>query len=111
YSLADICDKRMTLDQTQVSSAPLVSLAHEFRRSIGPEIYQPPETTPDNDPLTAFKFEYQQYYPQMIDWTANRIIELVEQGVKPCEIAVLAPYLSDSLRFGLTYRLTTAAIP
>ncbi len=47
----------------------------------------------------------------MVEWTAARIIALVkEHHVEPRQIAVLAPYLSDSLRFGLTYRLNAAGI-
>jgi UvrD-like helicase family protein len=111
YRLADACETRLTMEDARVASPALVSLGNEFRRSLGPEVYQPPETNDDNDPLTAFQFAFNQYYPQMIDWTADRIIELIGQGVEPREIAVLAPYLNDSLRFGLTYRLNQANVP
>ncbi len=114
YGLAALCDSHITLEQPLVSSPALVALSHEFDRAINPGYVHPTEgdeALPEHDPLTAFRFEFHQYYPQMIDWTADRIIELVEQGVEPKEIAVLAPYLSDSLRFGLTYRLNAAGIP
>jgi hypothetical protein len=48
----------------------------------------------------------------MLDWVAGEIFDLVnEQGVPPGEIAVLAPYLSDALRFSLSFRLEELGIP
>jgi hypothetical protein len=42
----------------------------------------------------------------MLDWVADEISKLVmEESVPPGEIAVLAPFLSDSLRFSLIERL------
>jgi hypothetical protein len=46
------------------------------------------------------------FHPQMLDWVADEISRLVmEEEVPPGEIAVLAPFLSDSLRFSLIERL------
>ena len=43
--------------------------------------------------------------PQMLDWVASAVADLVnEQGVPPGEIVVLAPFLSDALRFSLAHR-------
>lgn len=115
YSLSELCDTRIVFDQPKVSSPALVSLAKEFERSLGPAFIPPTEAErkpePQADPLTAFQFEFHHYYPQMIDWIAGQIIDLVNRGVEPREIVVLAPYLSDSLRFGLTHRLREADIP
>jgi hypothetical protein len=42
------------------------------------------------------------FYPQMLRWAAREINRLVtEEGVKPGEIAVMAPFVSDALRFSL----------
>jgi hypothetical protein len=47
------------------------------------------------------------FYPQMLDAAITEIARLVnEQGIAPDQIAILAPYLSDRLRFGLTERLS-----
>jgi len=56
------------------------------------------------------KFEYHRFYPQMLDWVTECIVEQVEgQGTPPGEIVVLAPFLSDALRFSLMERLGIAA--
>jgi hypothetical protein len=110
YDLNKICNQRVTLTQPQISTPELVSLGFEFNRSIGPALSQPDEPLEAN-PLKAFTYDYHHYYPQMIDWTASEIIRLVKkEKVPPRQIAVLAPYLSDSLRFGLTYRLNAEGI-
>ena len=48
----------------------------------------------------------------MLDWVAERIAGLVfDQQVPPGEIVVLAPFLSDALRFSLTNRLAGLGVP
>jgi hypothetical protein len=42
------------------------------------------------------------FYPQMLEWAAGQIRTLIhDQGIAPGEIAVLAPFVSDALRFSL----------
>ena len=51
------------------------------------------------------------FHPQMLDWVADQISRLVmEEGLPPGEIAVLAPFLSDALRFSLSERLARYGI-
>ncbi len=50
------------------------------------------------------------YWTGMVDWVVNHIQELVGQGTHPREIAVLAPYVEDVLRFELMERLRPAGI-
>ena len=46
------------------------------------------------------------FHPQMLDWVADEVSRLVvAEGIPPGEIAILAPYLSDALRFALALRL------
>jgi hypothetical protein len=48
----------------------------------------------------------------MLDWLADRVSRLVhEDGLAPGNIAVLAPFLSDALRFALTEKLDEFGIP
>ena len=59
----------------------------------------------------AFITETHDYHPQMISWVVERIDSLVnQQGVSGGEIVVLAPYLSDALRFGLVEGLQARGI-
>ncbi|MCC6956764.1 MAG: hypothetical protein IT316_08220, partial [Anaerolineales bacterium] len=57
------------------------------------------------------EFVFGRFYPDMLDGTARAIAGLVENGVPAGEIVVLAPYLSDALRFALVERLAALDIP
>lgn len=57
-------------------------------------------------PPVGFRF-----FPQMIDWTVSEIRRLiVEEGVPSGEIAILAPFVSDAMRFSLQTRLSEVNI-
>ncbi len=61
---------------------------------------------------TAFTHLPACFYPEMVDQVCEVIKELVQKnGVAPQDIAVLAPFVSDSLRFSLMNRLEEASIP
>jgi len=55
--------------------------------------------------LNQVSVNFHPYYPQMISWVAQQIKNLIENGTSPHDIVVLAPFLSDSLRFLLTNEL------
>ena len=61
---------------------------------------------------TAFTHLPARFYPEMVDMVSSTIHQLVhEKQVAPGEIAVLAPFVSDSLRFSLMNRLEQYQIP
>lgn len=56
--------------------------------------------------------EYHRFYPEMLDWVANQVHDLVSSNrVRPSEIVILAPYVSDSLRFSVIQRLQDLHVP
>jgi hypothetical protein len=60
----------------------------------------------------VLRFEHYQYYPEMLGRVADDVSRLViEEGVPPAEIAILAPFLSDALRFHLTEALEGFDVP
>lgn len=60
----------------------------------------------------AFKFIGTRFYPEMIDEVAAEIARLIqEEGAAPADIAVVSPFLSDSLRHVLVHRLSGYGIP
>ncbi|HRJ45413.1 MAG TPA: hypothetical protein PL105_26160, partial [Caldilineaceae bacterium] len=57
-------------------------------------------------------YQIHRFYPQMIDWAVDEIEKLVtNEGIPPGGIAVLAPFVSDALRFSLQSRLEERGIP
>jgi len=113
YALKDHCQTRLTLQESFVSSPGLRGLSNRLARVLGRVSVSTEEAEPAPEEIRAsFSFEYQRFYPEMLDWVAMRIDHLVNrQNVPPGEIVVLAPFLSDALRFSLSYRLERLGIP
>ena len=51
--------------------------------------------------IEGISISHQRFFTEMIDWVSNEIARLVQSDVPPEQIAVLSPYMSDSLRFSL----------
>ncbi len=63
------------------------------------------------DPRPALITKAHRYHPEMVGWVVEQIDSLVNgQGLPPNEIVVLAPFLSDVLRFGLMNGLQARGI-
>ncbi|HEX8990180.1 MAG TPA: hypothetical protein VF784_00750, partial [Anaerolineales bacterium] len=72
-----------------------------------------PETTGEN-PSTALPIDVTRarFVPEMVGSVVAQVTALIaDQRVPPSEIVILAPVLSDSLRFAVTSRLEAASIP
>jgi DNA polymerase III delta prime subunit len=117
-ALADLCHERVALTESHVTSQEVAALgaalaADRLRRtpslppaSSRPESGKRARSAGKVDPREALRWETRRFHPQMLDWVAEEVSKLVrEEGVPPGEIAVLAPFLSDALRFSLTERL------
>ncbi len=97
--LRDVCDLRESFDASLVMQPSVRALGAKLAAQLGAE-----SDAADNnaDPRLALFTAAHRYHPQMVDWVAAEIGALVhERGVPPAEIVVLAPFMSDVLRFGL----------
>jgi hypothetical protein len=120
-ALSELCDERFALTDSFVTSPDLqalgIELAHGLnhptrKRDDGPEPDPRPPILGSTDVHTALTYEYHRYHPQMLDWVAAEITRLVrDESVPPGEVAVLAPFLTDALRFSLINRLARYEIP
>ncbi len=63
------------------------------------------------DPRAAITFEQFRFYPNMIEGVIERIAKLIETGVSPGEIVVLAPFVSDALRFAFVHHMENRGLP
>jgi hypothetical protein len=103
--LRDLCDVQTIMDGSYIMTP---AVAHVARRVDG--IFdarrrapsQPPVESKEGAPVLVVPDQLFRFYPQMLEWAAAQIHSLVnDQGVAPGEIAVLAPFVSDALRFSL----------
>jgi hypothetical protein len=63
---------------------------------------------PDGSPLSIIQ---SRFYPELLDRVVAEIEAMISAEVPPSEIVVLAPYLSDALRFSVANRLEARNIP
>jgi hypothetical protein len=116
-ALKDLCDESATFSEPFVASADVrafgYALAESLKRPLDARsLPREDRRRPAGDAREALVYEYHRYYPEMLDWVADEIKSLVhDYGVPPAEIAVLAPYLPDALRFALSNRLDARDVP
>jgi hypothetical protein len=112
YALRDACREHVSMDDCLVASSDLQALAAEtVLSSRGTARCAPTEPVKGN-PRAALEFATWRYHPQVLDWVADETSRLVvHEGVPPAEIAVLAPFLGDALRFSLIEKLNRHGIP
>jgi hypothetical protein len=105
-ALSSVCREQVLLSESYVTSPAVAALGARLARP-----FEAVPTVPTPAPAQSVReaLDYPsdlRFHPQMLDWVAEKISHLVhEQGLPAAEIAVLAPFLSDALRFSLTERL------
>lgn len=103
------CEGILTLNRSYITSEGLERLDDQVAYALGKPWAK---SAADEDRSLAFSYAFHSYFPQMLDWVAETIQHLVDNdGIQPREIVVLAPYLSDALRFSLGQKLEARGIP
>lgn len=106
-ALSAVCDQVISLEESFVSPPAVQKLTDGLVSAIL-------STVPENPPSRterAFEILTARYYPEMLERVVRQIADLLDQGLPPAEIVILAPYLSDALRFSITHRLEEKKIP
>jgi hypothetical protein len=104
---------RDTFTLTEADSFVTSPELRAFGGELAISLEQPPPFEPDAaDPRDALGYDQPHFHTEMVAHVAENIAALVHaQGVPPHEIVVLAPYLSDSLRFTLEQQLVKQNVP
>lgn len=106
WELSRACDQVIELNESFVSSEQVIQLSNALVSAVtGESEFDARGSEP------AMEFILSHFHPEMLDEVVAKIRMLLESGVPPAEIVVLAPYLSDSLRFSISNRLELAGIP
>ena len=106
YDLNRRCEAVIELNESFVSSSNVIQLSNAMISAITNQS----EIEADGS-QPAMEFIMTHFHPEMLDQVVEKIRLLIEAGTPPSEIVVLAPYLSDSLRFSISNRLDAAGIP
>lgn len=113
--LADVCTEVIRLTETPNISPALQVMAQRVEQAIHgrnrrPEIGSPETvpaeaaTTNGTETSSAFRLPERtfRFYPQMLRWVVDQVHRLItDEGIAPGEITIVAPYVSDALRFSL----------
>ncbi|HZY46137.1 MAG TPA: hypothetical protein VFF70_15470, partial [Anaerolineae bacterium] len=121
YKLRSVCDRTIEMTESHVMSIDLQAIESSIEQNLA-EGYskknkmedQPPRGLPmrTGDARAAIAFGGGRFHPQMIAWVASLVSDLIkQQHVEPRDIVILAPFLSDSLRFALQDRFDRQSIP
>ncbi len=106
-TLKELCSERVAFTESYVTSPDLRAFESQLARSLN----RPAEAVA-GDVRAVLAYESHRYHPQMLDWVVAEIAGLVhDRGVPPGEIVVLAPFLTDALRFSLMNRLEQQNVP
>ncbi len=108
-SLVQLCDEQIEMQESFVSTAEVTYLREELIKAIDPAFESKVESDrPDGSPLS---YVQSRFYPELLDLVVSEIEKAISDGTPPNEIVILAPYLSDALRFSITNRLEARTIP
>jgi len=107
--LAELCRQQIVWSGSHVTSPSVAALG---RALAGAFLTDLPPAEGQADPRAALRYHLARFHPEMLDWVADEVSRLVrEEDVAPTEIAILAPFISDALRFSLGERLQDYHIP
>ena len=102
-TLANACPVQQRLDNSFVMSPAIEHLDHRIDWLLEVNRTAPASASvAETGRALVAPDELFRFYPQMVEWAGRQINHLVrEEGVAPGEIAILAPFVSDALRFSL----------
>ena len=112
YRLIEYCDREIVFNHSYVNHPNLEEVVYRFGLALDKNVIAPQSRPKSFEIQDALVVERRQYFPEMLDWVAENIVDLItHQRVSPGEIVVLSPFLSDALRFSLSDKLNRLGVP
>jgi len=103
--LSEACDQIIEFDQSFVSSENIIQLRDSLIAGVKGDVME------EHDSTASLEIISKHFYPELLDTIVSEIQSLISDSlVAPSEIVIIAPYLSDALRFSITNRLEAAGI-
>jgi hypothetical protein len=112
WALRELCNEQTVLQDSFVVSEGIANLETALSNAIAPTLPSAPLSLPGRGTgERALSIVQSRFYPELLDAIADETLALLNEGMSPSEIVILAPYLPDALRFSLTNRLDAREIP
>lgn len=106
--LASQGDEMLVFDQLLGAENNVVAFSQALRRILRVETPRWREKGSPQDAVVDQ--DAGRYWISMIRWVAERVAALVEEGVAPAEIAIVAPYVSEVMRFVIEEELRRSEV-
>ena len=114
YALHELCNDQVALDESFVVSEGIMHLVNSLTDAINP-IASPLSTQRIKGRGTnksTLSIITARFYPELLDTIVEQIHSLLSNdGLPASETVILAPYLSDALRFAITSELEARGLP
>lgn len=109
WALRELCSEHIRLQDSFVMSTGVAGLGVALTEAILPNFSSNVEGQGSSDSLEIVS---RRFYPELLDAVVEKVNTLISTSrVPPSDIVILAPYLSDALRFSITHRLEAKNIP
>ncbi len=107
YLLKNTCTSHIQQPETHLISKPMQSFQTQMKAAIN----QSPLSSVDHSP-EIYQVDVFHNFPEMVISVCDNIQKLVQNDhIRPENIAILSPYLSDSLRFSIQDELAKNNLP
>lgn len=112
-ALGTLCASRAAMHASQVMSDDVGGLALALESVIrNPQTPRPAVLKDLSSNPSVLNWVNARFLPELLDRVADTIRQLIfEVGIPPSEIVIVAPYLSDALRFTFMGRLAGRGVP
>jgi len=112
-ALADLCSQRVTLDESFVSPSAMQILGDAIQRqAIGAPRATGTLGVTDDIMEQALKHIEVRFHTELLRDVVDKVLRLtIDEAVAPGEIAILAPFVGDALRFALMTDLQQHGVP
>jgi hypothetical protein len=110
--LADLCERRVSFEHTVVSSPAVEALAKGLLRHRDSRRRAASPGLPNEEQIdAALDVLHHHYHTGAVGQVVEEVVRLTqEDGVPPGQIAIMAPFVDDSLRFALLSGLGDSAV-
>ena len=107
--LKNACEHHIVFDQNRNTPVRLLRLGKALTEAVQQQSFSQDELVEEGE--QAFFVYSDRLHHEMVDRAMQRVVDLVEKGAKPEEIAIISPFLNDSLYFAISSRLEKAGVP
>ena len=99
--LSKNCQEIIEVRDSFISDPPIQEIITIYKKALSHE----PIVEISNPGFKRLSFHHHKFYPDMIDHVVEQIDDYIKQGIDPGKIAILAPFVSNSLRFQIQQRM------